>query len=69
MLDVGLGRGAVLLAATEVVGPTGQVLGVDLTQDMLDLLGRNCDAVTSRTPPSRGWTRATYLDEQHHDSR
>src|SRR5712691_7784682 len=35
VLDVGTGRGAVLLAATERVGPTGFLVGIDLSEGMV----------------------------------
>jgi ubiquinone/menaquinone biosynthesis C-methylase UbiE len=35
VLDVGTGRGAVLLAAAERVGPTGLLVGVDLSEGMM----------------------------------
>lgn len=38
VLDVGCGRGATLLPAAERVGPTGRVLGVDLSEEMVALL-------------------------------
>lgn len=37
VLDVGCGGGDVALAAAEAVGPTGSVLGVDLSADELDV--------------------------------
>ncbi|MDP9420207.1 MAG: methyltransferase domain-containing protein [Actinomycetota bacterium] len=39
VLDVGSGRGATLLPAAGRVGPTGRVLGVDLSEEMVGLLG------------------------------
>src|ERR1700694_1372197 len=35
VLDVASGRGAVLFAATEKVGPTGSVVGIDLAEGMV----------------------------------
>src|SRR5215212_10221655 len=35
VLDVATGRGAVLFPAAERVGPTGSVLGIDLTPSMV----------------------------------
>ncbi len=35
ILDVGVGRGANLFPATEKVGPHGQVIGIDLAENML----------------------------------
>src|SRR5438093_12954754 len=35
VLDVATGRGAVLFCAAERVGPTGQVLGIDLSEGMV----------------------------------
>ncbi|QOC92109.1 class I SAM-dependent methyltransferase [Micromonospora craniellae] len=37
VLDVGCGRGAVLLPAAQAVGPTGGVVGIDLAPTMVDL--------------------------------
>lgn len=41
VLDVGCGRGATLVPAAERVGPGGRVLGVDLSQEMVDLLAND----------------------------
>jgi ubiquinone/menaquinone biosynthesis C-methylase UbiE len=37
VLDLGTGRGAVLFAAAEAVGPTGRAVGIDLSQRMAEL--------------------------------
>lgn len=37
VLDLGTGRGAALFAAAEIVGPQGEVLGVDLAPGMVEL--------------------------------
>src|SRR5579871_2774492 len=34
-LDVGTGRGAVLFPAAQAVGPSGSVLGIDLSEEMV----------------------------------
>src|SRR5262245_4266314 len=44
VLDVATGTGQVLFAAAEAVGPTGRVVGVDLTDAMLDHARRGIDA-------------------------
>jgi ubiquinone/menaquinone biosynthesis C-methylase UbiE len=38
-LDVGCGRGAVLLPAAEQIGPTGLATGIDISPAMVDLAG------------------------------
>lgn len=37
VLDVGVGRGAVLFAAADAVGPSGRVVGIDLAPRMVEL--------------------------------
>lgn len=44
VLDVACGRGASLLPAARRAGPRGEVLGVDLSQGMVDELGRDIRA-------------------------
>jgi ubiquinone/menaquinone biosynthesis C-methylase UbiE len=44
VLDVGCGRGATLLPASVAVGPTGRVVGIDLAQEMVALLGADLEA-------------------------
>jgi SAM-dependent methyltransferase len=36
VLDVGCGAGAVLVAASEVIGPSGRLIGIDLAQGMVE---------------------------------
>jgi ubiquinone/menaquinone biosynthesis C-methylase UbiE len=43
VLDVGAGRGATLIPAAERVGPSGRVLGVDLSEEMVALLRAEID--------------------------
>ena len=42
VLDLGAGAGLDLLIAAERVGPTGRVIGVDMTPEMLERARRNC---------------------------
>ena len=44
VLDVGCGRGATLLPATAAVGPMGRVVGIDLAEEMVALLGSELEA-------------------------
>ncbi len=44
VLDLGSGAGADLLIAARRVGPTGRVIGLDMTTEMLDLARANIDA-------------------------
>lgn len=44
VLDVATGKGAVLLPAAEVVGPRGKVIGVDLSEAMVDQAAGEIDS-------------------------
>ncbi len=44
VLDVGCGRGATLLPASVAVGPTGRVVGIDLSEEMVALLAADLEA-------------------------
>jgi arsenite methyltransferase len=41
VLDLGSGTGKICFIAAQVVGPTGRVIGVDMTGEMLDVARRN----------------------------
>ncbi len=41
VLDLGSGTGKICFIASQVVGPTGKVIGVDMTDDMLEVARRN----------------------------
>lgn len=45
VLDLGSGTGKICFIASQVVGPTGKVIGVDMTDDMLDVARRNAPIV------------------------
>jgi arsenite methyltransferase len=44
VLDLGSGAGADVLLSAKRVGPTGRAIGLDMTDEMLDLARRNADA-------------------------
>lgn len=45
VLDLGSGTGKICFIAAQVVGPAGRVIGVDMTDDMLDVARRNAPLV------------------------
>lgn len=45
VLDLGSGTGKICFIAAQVVGPTGRVIGVDMTADMLEVARRNAPLV------------------------
>jgi arsenite methyltransferase len=48
VLDLGSGAGKVCFLASQVVGPAGHVIGVDMNDEMLGVARRNAPAVASR---------------------
>ncbi len=48
VLDLGSGTGKICFIASQVVGPTGKVIGVDMTDDMLEVARRNAPLVAER---------------------
>jgi arsenite methyltransferase len=48
VLDLGSGTGKICFIAAQVVGPTGKVIGVDMTDDMLEVANRNAPIVAER---------------------
>ncbi|MBT5073180.1 MAG: methyltransferase domain-containing protein [Kordiimonadaceae bacterium] len=48
VLDLGSGGGKICFIASQVVGKEGKVIGVDMTDDMLDLARRNAPIVADR---------------------
>lgn len=45
VLDLGSGTGKICFIASQVVGPEGKVIGVDMTDDMLEVARRNAPVV------------------------
>jgi len=43
VLDLGSGGGIDVFLASKKIGPTGKAIGVDMTQDMIDLARKNAD--------------------------
>lgn len=48
VLDLGSGTGKICFIAAQVVGPSGRVVGVDMTEDMLAVARRNAPIVAKR---------------------
>lgn len=48
VLDLGSGTGKICFIASQVVGPEGRVIGVDMTDAMLDVARRNAPVVAER---------------------
>ncbi len=49
VLDLGSGTGKICFIASQVVGAAGKVIGVDMTDEMLDVARRNAPVVAKRT--------------------
>lgn len=47
VLDLGSGTGKICFIASQVVGPSGRVIGVDMTDDMLEVARRNAPLVAA----------------------
>jgi arsenite methyltransferase len=48
VLDLGSGTGKICFIAAQVVGPNGKVIGVDMTDEMLEVARRNAPVVADR---------------------
>jgi arsenite methyltransferase len=48
VLDLGSGTGKVCFIAAQIVGPKGKVIGIDMTDEMLDVAQRNAPIVADR---------------------
>src|ERR1041385_1898590 len=48
VLDLGSGAGKICFIAAQVVGPSGRVIGVDMTDAMLEVARRNAPIVAER---------------------
>lgn len=48
VLDLGSGGGKICFIASQIVGPNGKVIGVDMTDEMLDLANENAPIIADR---------------------
>src|SRR5881394_3653757 len=48
VLDLGSGTGKICFIAAQVVGPAGRVIGVDMTDEMLEVSRRNAPILAGR---------------------
>src|SRR4029077_1267207 len=48
VLDLGSGTGKICFIAAQIVGPSGKVIGVDMTDEMLEVARRNAPIVAQR---------------------
>src|SRR3989441_9253527 len=48
VLALGSGTGKICFIAAQVVGPTGKIIGVDMTDEMLEVARRNAPIVAER---------------------
>jgi len=48
VLDLGSGTGKICFIASQIVGPNGKVIGVDMTDEMLEVARRNAPIVAQR---------------------
>src|SRR5207247_1458204 len=48
VLDLGRGAGKICFIASQLVGPAGRVIGVDMTDEMLQVARRNAPVVAER---------------------
>src|SRR5438445_6189808 len=48
VLDLGSGTGKICFIAAQIVGPKGKVVGVDMTDEMLEVARRNAPTVAER---------------------
>src|SRR6058998_472522 len=57
VLDLGSGTGKICFIAAQVVGPGGKVIGVDMTDEMLEVARRNAPIVAERI----GYSNVEFL--------
>ena len=62
VLDLGSGAGFDAFLAAQMVGPSGRVLGVDMTPAMLEKARRNADQRRARHPRRRHQRRQAGID-------
>jgi arsenite methyltransferase len=65
VLDLGSGGGKICYIASQIVGPEGRVIGVDMTDDMLDLARRHREEIAGKV----GWDNVTFHKGRIQDLR
>jgi len=65
VLDLGSGTGKICFIASQVVGPEGRVIGVDMNDEMLDVARRNAPEVARRV----GHANTTFVKAKIQDLR
>ena len=65
VLDLGSGGGKICFIASQIVGPEGRVIGVDMTDDMLALARQHRPTVAERV----GWDNVTFHKGRIQDLR
>jgi SAM-dependent methyltransferase len=65
VLDLGSGGGKICYIASQVVGASGKVIGVDMTDDMLSLAREHQDAISR----SIGWDNVSFCKGRIQDLR
>lgn len=73
VLDLGCGTGKICFIAAQVVGEKGRVIGVDMTDDMLEVARRNAPIVAERLGYAnveflKGWIQDLGLDLERLDA-
>jgi len=56
VLDLGSGGGKICYIASQIVGPQGRVIGIDMNEDMLALASKHQRAIVGRI----GWDNVTF---------
>lgn len=63
VVDLGSGAGKDVFLAATIVGPTGRVIGVDMTPEMLRLANRNFEQFAARTGLSNVEFRKGFIEK------
>jgi SAM-dependent methyltransferase len=63
VLDLGSGTGKICFIASQVVGPAGKIIGVDMTSEMLAVARRNAPVVAERVGYANVEFRRGYIED------
>ncbi len=63
VLDLGSGTGKICFIAAQVVGPTGRVIGIDMTPEMLEVARRNAPLVAANLGYANVEFRRGYVED------